>query len=445
MHNLAAPDAYTSMPPSRSTADIAAPGAPDCALRRRRGRGSVPGWAVAVVALTLGGFLALGVVDPAQAARKQTPAQKEAELRKLQQRIDKVRKSVNADVERRDRLSVQLREAELGVASARRDLDEIRAQRLTAEARLRELEQQQATGQRGLDAERAELAGELRTAYVNGREEQLKLLLNQEDPAAFGRMLAYYGYFGRARADRIQGIREKLEHLALLREKIAAEKTRLDSIEQEREQKVATLQSSQQQRAQAVDAIDRQIRTRGGELERLQSQAKSLEKLIAELRKAIEKAEREAAAAARPRPGGTTSVAPRAPFEPLRGKLPWPVSDGKVLAKFGQPRAGGSLRWQGMLIGAARGARVRAPFAGRVVYGDWLPGMGLMLVLDHGGGYMSLYGHNEELFRKVGDSVAAGDVIGSVGESGGHSQPALYFEVRRGRTPVDPQIWLSRN
>ncbi len=102
------------------------------------------------------------------------------------------------------------------------------------------------------------------------------------------------------------------------------------------------------------------------------------------------------------------------------------------------------MRWQGMLIGTERGARVRAPYAGRVVYGDWLPGMGLMLVIDHGGGYMSLYGHNEELFRKVGESVVAGDVIGSVGDSGGHSQPALYFEVRRGKTPVDPQTWLTR-
>jgi septal ring factor EnvC (AmiA/AmiB activator) len=97
-----------------------------------------------------------------------------------------------------------------------------------------------------------------------------------------------------------------------------------------------------------------------------------------------------------------------------------------------------------MLIGTDRGARVRAPFGGRVVYGDWLPGMGLMLVLDHGSGFMSLYGHNEELFRKVGETVAAGDVIGSVGDSGGHAQPALYFEVRRGRTPVDPQLWLTR-
>jgi murein hydrolase activator len=388
---------------------------------------------------TLALGFALAFAGVAEAARTQTPAQKEAELRKLNDRIEKVRKSVNDDVQKRDKLSVQLREAELGVASARKDLDEIRAQRLTTEARLRELEQQQAQRERELLGERAELAGELRAAYVNGREEQLKLLLNQEEPATIGRMLAYYGYFGRARAERIRGIRDKLEHLALVREKIADERTRLEGLEQQREQKVVSLKTSQQERARAVSAIDRQIKTRGGELKRMQTQAASLEKLIAELRKAIEKAER--AAASRPGGGG---VAKAPPFEPLRGKLPWPVQDGKVLARFGQARAGGSLKWQGMLIGTDRGARVRAPYGGRVVYGDWLPGMGLMLVLDHGGGYMSLYGHNEELFRKVGDDVAAGDVIGAVGDTGGHSQPALYFEVRRGRAPVDPQQWLSR-
>ena len=181
-------------------------------------------------------------------------------------------------------------------------------------------------------------------------------------------------------------------------------------------------------RTKAVAAINSDIRTRGGQLERLQSQARSLEKLIADLRKALESA----------------PVARQAPFEPLKGKLPWPVQQGRVLARFGQPRAGGSLRWQGMLIGTERGARVRAPYAGRVVYADWLPGMGLMIVLDHGGGYLSLYGHNEELFRKVGESVSGGDVIGSVGDSGGHNQPALYFEVRRGRQPVNPENWLQR-
>ena len=380
-----------------------------------------------LVALLLAGAL-LGTHPQVEAADKQTPAQKEAELKRVQTRIDKVRKAVNADIEKRDRLGAQLRDAELGVQAARKQLETVREQRIQSESQLQEFEREQARREQELAAERAALAGELRTAYVNGREEQLKLLLNQEDPASFGRTLAYYGYFGRARAGRIDGIREKLEHLALVREKIAAETERLRQLEARQQEEVDALRAAQKQRTRAVAAIDTQIKTGGGELTRLQSQARSLERLIAELRKALE----------------NVPVAKQAPFENLRGKLPWPVQSGKVLAKFGQPRAGGSLRWQGMLVGTDRGARVRAPFAGRVVYADWLPGMGLMIVIDHGKGYMSLYGHNEELFRRVGEPVTAGDVIASVGDSGGHNQPALYFEVRRGREPVNPEIWLQR-
>jgi len=362
------------------------------------------------------------------ADRKATPAQKEAELKEVNSRIERVRRAVNEDIEKRDRLSAELRDADLGVQAARRRLADLRDQRIASEARLDEFEREQAQLEKQLDAERGALEGELRAAYVNGREEQLKLLLNQQDPAAFGRMLAYYGYFGRARAERIAGIRDKLEQLAGLREKIEAETQRLADLEAQQAAEVESLKVAQGQRSKAVTAIDSQIKSRGGELKRLESQAARLQKLIDDLRKALQSAQ----------------VAKQAPFEPLRGKLPWPVQQGKVLARFGQPRAGGSLRWQGMMIGTERGARVRAPFAGRVVYADWLPGMGLMVVVDHGGGYMSLYGHNEEIFRKVGDPVAAGDVIGSVGDSGGHNQPALYFEVRRGRQPVDPEQWLQK-
>ncbi|MCM2312967.1 MAG: peptidoglycan DD-metalloendopeptidase family protein [Steroidobacteraceae bacterium] len=394
----------------------------------RPGRPSSAGWLPAVVGL----LFVVGWGAPpdawAQAGRKATPAQKEAELEKVNARIEKVRKAVNADIEKRDRLSAQLRDAELAVQGARRKLEETRAQRIASESRLEDLERERTQREQELAAERGALAGELRTAYVNGREEQLKLLLNQQDPASFGRMLTYYGYFGRARADRIGSIRDKLEHLALLHEKIAAETERLKEIETRQEQELAALKGAQQKRTQVVTSIESQIKTRGGEIKRLESQARSLEKLIADLRKAL----------------ANVPVAKQAPFEPLRGKLPWPVQQGKVLARFGQPRAGGSLKWQGMLIGTERGARVKAPFAGRIAYADWLPGMGLMIVLDHGGGYLSLYGHNEEIFKKVGDPVSAGEVIGAVGDTGGHNQPALYFEVRRGRVPVNPELWLQR-
>jgi septal ring factor EnvC (AmiA/AmiB activator) len=388
---------------------------------RRRGRLAV----ALLLALT-----AVAAVPPAaaQAERKATPKQKEAELKRVNERIERVRKSVNADVEKRDRLSAQLRDAELSVQDARRQLAGLRAQRIASEARLRDLERERERRESELAAERGALAGQLRAAYVSGRHEQLRLLLNQEDPAAVGRMLAWYGYFGRARAGRIESISDQLEHLALVRERIAAEGDRLKGLEARREQELESLRGAQQRRTRAVASIEQQIKSQGGQLKRLESQARGLEKLIADLRKAL----------------ANPPVAKQAPFEPLKGRLPWPVQQGKVLARFGQPRAGGSLRWQGMLIGTDRGARVRAPYAGRVAYADWLPGMGLMIVLDHGGGYLSLYGHNDELFRKVGEPVAAGDVIGSVGDSGGNDQSALYFEVRRGREPVNPEIWLQR-
>ena len=382
----------------------------------------------ALPGLLAAGLLVLSLPAGLTGAAEPTPAQKEAELKRVRSRIDRIQKEVNADIEKRDRLGAELRDAEQSAQAARRRLEEAREQRLQSEAQLSELEREQARREAELATERVALAGELRAAYVNGREEQLKLLLNQEDPASFGRTLAWYGYFGRARAGRIDGIRDKLEHLALVREKIAAETERLRALEALQQQEVDALSAAQNRRNRAVVSIDSQIKSRGGEISRLQNQARSLEKLIAELRKALE----------------NVPVAKQAPFEGLRGKLPWPVQSGKVLARFGQPRAGGSLRWQGMLVGTDRGARVRAPFAGRVVYADWLPGMGLMIVLDHGKGYMSLYGHNEELFRKVGEPVAAGDVIASVGDSGGNNQPALYFEVRRGREPVNPENWLQR-
>ena len=131
------------------------------------------------------------------------------------------------------------------------------------------------------------------------------------------------------------------------------------------------------------------------------------------------------------------------PFQRIKGKLPWPVK-GAVVARFGQLRAGGPLKWQGILINAQRGTQVRAPFYGRVVYADWLPGLGLLLVLDHGDGYLSLYAHNEQLFRRVGDRVAPGDPLAATGDTGSAGRPGLYFEIRKGRQALDPSAWLAK-
>ncbi|NLG76794.1 MAG: peptidoglycan DD-metalloendopeptidase family protein, partial [Xanthomonadaceae bacterium] len=335
--------------------------------------------------------------------------------------------SIHADAERRDALAGQLKSADKAIQSARERLGEIRAQRAATEQKLKALRQEQAETQRQVDEERSALAAELATAYMNGRQEQLKLLLNQQDPAQLGRTMTYYGYFARARADRIERIGDHLEHLALLGETISAEAARLKTLEAESERNVQLLADARRRRAQTLAQVQAKLKSRNQELAKLQRDARALEDLVAELRRAIDEFPELA----------------EQPFHRVKGKLPWPVN-GKVLARFGELRAGGPLKWQGIVIGADRGTQVRSPYHGRVVYADWLPGLGLLLVLDHGDGYMSLYGNNEQLYRRVGERVAPGDILSAVGDAAGVGKPGLYLEIRKGRQTLDPGSWLVR-
>ncbi len=352
---------------------------------------------------------------------------KEAELRQVRTRIEAIRKQIHADAERRDALTGQLRQADLQIQSARERLAEVRSRRIESEQKLAGLRNEQAQTQRTVAEERDELAAEVKVAYMNGRQEQLKLLLNQRDPAALGRMMAYYGYFGRARAERITAITEHLAHLELLGESIAAETARLRELEAENARDVRALAGARERRAQTLAEVQAKLRTRNDQLAKLQADAQALEKLVEQLRRAIEEFPELA----------------EQPFQRVKGKLPWPVK-GRLLAKYGQLRAGGPLKWQGLVIAAERGTRVRAPYYGRVVYADWLPGLGLLIVLDHGNGYMSLYGHNEQVYRRVGDRVAPGDALAAVGEAAGLGRSGLYLEIRKGKQTLDPQDWLGR-
>ena len=352
---------------------------------------------------------------------------KEAELRQVRTRIEAIRKQIHADAERRDALTGQLKQADLQIQSARERLAEVRSRRIESEQKLAGLRNEQTQTQRQVADEREELAAELQVAYMNGRHEQLKLLLNQRDPAAAGRMLAYYGYFGRARAERITSITEHLAHLELLSEGITAETARLRDLEAENARDVKALAGARERRAQTLAEVQAKLRTRNDQLAKLQSDAQALEKLVEQLRRAIEEFPELA----------------EQPFQRVKGKLPWPVK-GRLLARYGQLRAGGPLKWQGVVIAAERGAQVRSPYYGRVVYADWLPGLGLLIVLDHGGGYMSLYGHNEQVYRRVGDRVAPGDALAAVGEAAGLGRPGLYLEIRKGKQTLDPQEWLGK-
>jgi septal ring factor EnvC (AmiA/AmiB activator) len=388
----------------------------------------------------IGLLLAISINSASHAAGRDTAKAKETELKQVRQRIESVRKSIQADAERRDSLVGELKQADESIQSARGELADIRSQRIAAEQQLQTLQREQAANQARLDLERQSLARELKLTYMNGRNEQLKLLLNQQNPAQLGRMLNYYGYFGRARAEHIRSINEQLAHLTLLAEQITAETDKLRGIESESERSARKLADARQRRAGTLAPVESKLKNGNERLGKLQADAQALERLVDELRKAMERAAAQARANAS-KPGGKP-VAPSAP-PTGRGSWPWPVK-GEVLARFGQLRSGGPLKWDGLMIGSAQGAQVRAPASGRVLYADWLPGLGLLIVLDHGGGIMSLYGHNEQLYKKVGEQVNVGDVLAAVGDTGIEGRTGVYLEIRSGKNPVDPLNWLGK-
>ena len=351
----------------------------------------------------------------------------EADLKRVQQRIEQLQRSVREDVARQDRMAANLRASEEQVAAARKRLDEVRGRIRDSDRKIRELEEERGRQEGRLEAQRDELAAALRSAYVTGKEEHLKLLLSQKDPAALGRMLIYYSYLGKARASRIAEIEDAVARIEALTIEETAERGRLAALEQESERELAAVDAAREEREKALAEARGRIKSNKDAIAKLRREAQALEKLIADLRKALEQA---------PAPSGQ-------PFERVRGKLPWPVP-GRIVAGFGQSRGGG-LKWNGVLIATERGTQVRAPYAGRVVYSDWLPGLGLLLIIDHGGGYMTLYGHNEQLYKAVGEAVTAGEVIATVGDSGGQARPELYLEVRKGTVAQDPRRWFRGN
>jgi murein hydrolase activator len=355
-------------------------------------------------------------------------SQAKAQLQALRGQIARIARQVSRGQAERDRLTRQLRDTEESVGKAQAALDGLRQQREAGAAQRAQLTVQKQQLESNLADNRSVLAGQLRAAYLIGREEPLKLLLNQRDPAQAGRMFIYYSYFGRARALKIQAIETDLQHLRQLDGQLQAQDSKLAGLQQAQQAQVSALQQARSQRMQVLASISAQTQSRSERLTRLRHQRSDLESLLAQLRRA------------------TASLPPEdlghSPFAKLRGRLPRPVA-GTVIAGYGQVRAGG-LKWQGDLFATQRDAPVRAVSGGRVVYADWLAGLGLLIIVDHGGGYMSLYGHNDRLYESVGQQVAPGQMIARAGDSGGSARPELYFEIRRQGEPVDPRQWLAR-
>lgn len=383
------------------------------------------------------GFLVL-LLLASPAAEPAGAGAKEKELRELRGRIEALQKRL-ADAEgSKSEAADALRESERGISEANRALRELGAQSKEINQELATLGAESRRNEDALKAQQLLLARLLYQHYLGGQTAPLKLLLNREDPNEIARRLHYFGYISRARAGLIADLRAglaKLRELSLEAQRKAAE---LAAVAAETQAQRGLLEREKRARNKVLASISRDIQRQRREIGTMKRDENRLARLVESIARLV--------ARAKPAPRVRNDRVPQAssgdsPFLELKGKLNLPVR-GELANRFGSPRADGGVVWKGLFIAARAGEEVRAVADGRVVFADWLRGFGNLLIVDHGDAYMSLYGNNEALYKRVGDPIRGGESIAAVGASGGNADSGLYFELRHQGRPLDPLDWV---
>jgi murein hydrolase activator len=369
-------------------------------------------------ALLLIGAATLAVADNGNTQRQ---------LDTLNEKISSLKKSISKQQTDRSNTAKALRTIEKDIGTLAAKLHHTSNRRDQQQRKLAELETRQGQLRQKQQSQKKLIAEHVRHAYTLGKESQLKMLLNQENPEKLSRTLTYFDYFNRARSEELIKYRDTLSELDSLKPAIEAEAQALAQTSSELQRQQQALLQQKQQRARALAGIDREIVNTNSSLNMLDKERKSLESVL-------QAVEREITNIAIP--------ASYKPFKDMRGKMPWPVR-GKPLNRYGASRQGSAVTWQGIQIAAKEGDAVMSIHNGRVVFADWLRGAGLLIIVDHGGGYLSLYAHNQSLLRTEGDWVKGGEAVATVGNSGGQRQAGLYFEIRYKGQPTDPRRWCQ--
>lgn len=429
----------------------------------------------------------LVVASPQQSVRANEPASDIAERRSdlddLKRKIRDLQKEMSQTEASRSASANALAEAEREVSRVQRSLRELAAQKQDAERKLALLEAEQREVEARIASRQGELAEWLRRHYMYGGADGVAPLLSTRDPNQLARDAYYLEHLGKARLGLIESLRTDLREKANRAGEIAMRRENLLAVERTQQSRHGELAALQEVRREALAAVSDQLKSQQREVSALRQDEQRLSKLIdtlvqrareqaarqAAARLAAERQAAAAAAAARAREsassGSTTPQAPRGrrsepvvgevrqhaaatpagvAFSQLRGQLRFPVR-GELIGRFGAPRADGGTTWKGVFIRAGNGTEVRAVAAGEVVFSDWLRGYGNLLIVDHGGDYLSVYGNNDALLKVVGDTVAGGEALASVGASGGGPEAGLYFEIRHQGRPVDPLQWVRLN
>ncbi len=354
--------------------------------------------------------------------------EKEQQLSRLKAKIEKIRKAIEVKENSKSSYNQQLRAIEKKIGLLDRQLRDTSRQIRARESELETLNKDKQQIQSSIRLQNDELAAQLHAAYTLGREERIKLLFSQQDPQVLQRNLTYYEYFSRYRIELIEAGRSSFEKLLKTENQISEAKQALVKARNEQRRQYAELDDDREQRKGIIARLDVELKKQGRHLSALEEDAEELKKLIDSLTDILTEI---------PDPPSSQQK-----FADLRGKLAWPAK-GDVRNLYGKPKPPSNLRWQGVIVEAPQGNNVRAVSHGRVAFADWLRGMGNLVIIDHGQGYLSLYGHNQAIYKSAGEWVEAGDIIASIGNSGGHKTPGVYFEIRRQGKPQNPARWCK--
>ena len=406
----------------------------------------------------------VAVAADQRAQTKQEIAQAAKDIAELKKQLSKIQQEKTSAEQ-------ALKKTETEIGELEKQVDDLQQQEKKTEQELDLLDKQKKKLHSSRLDQQKLIAIQARAAYQAGQQEPLRLLLNQQQPEKFSRNLTYYQYIGKARQQQINEfnetirqitnisaqITEQQNNLAEQRASLLSKQESLKTLRQQRQQKVASLSQQQRKDTQSLNtrqadqaALNKVLQTIEATLARQAQEAREAERKRQRLIAEQQRQQAEQLLDKQPQPA--TGKQPQSPmvstaithnggnFSTVRGKLPWPVN-GRLIAHFGSARGDTRSKWDGVLISSQAGTQVRAIHPGRVVFADWLRGAGLLVIVDHGDGYLSLYGHNQSILSRPGDMVQTGQAISTVGNTGGQDQAALYFAIRQKGKPADPTQW----
>lgn len=354
-------------------------------------------------------------------------SRREAELRQLRERIAELDRAMATDRRSQDALRREIESAEAEVTGATRRVRQTATQVASQTREVDRAQKAREQAESQVDQRRADLARALRAHYMAGSPGRIQLLFRLDEAAALDRLDVDAGAVSRALQKRLEDLHATIEQLRVAQGVLEQEREALERQSRESREALSALKSAQQQRRDRLDELAQRGTDRAAELAQAKAEQARVQKLLDDLRRALKdspmKFER-----------GT-------PFKAQKGRLPWPLK-GPLIARYGSPKGDGPLTWSGWWIAGETGSPVRAVADGRAVYVGRMQRYGLMVILDHPGQYLSLYGHLEDTEVEVGEIVSAGTRIAAAGSSGGHERSGVYFEIREGTNAIDPRPWL---